>query len=1360
MNSLRPTASPKAGPDTSDCLTDELMVELMEGRLSEEQLTRVHRHAAWCNDCRALLATVVRGGLAEQGTPPAAKKQSPGDSTFTVEGAGSSNNPTHHEAPPATKSWSPPLQFDEFRLVRQLGRGGMGVVHLAQDTSLERLVAVKFIAAEQPTRWVRAYFETEARAIARLQHPNVVTVFRVGAVEGHAYIVSEYVVGQSLAELPRPVPWRRVLTLGLGLARGLAEAHRHGVLHRDIKPSNALVTEQGEVKLLDFGLAKRFDRDAVSLPSGVRVFAGTPRYMAPELLGGASATPQSDIYALGLVLHELCTGRLPCAQEELLARFNRRAPAQEPHDGPAPDDGFPEGMDPDFAALIHQCLAPNPAERFASTERVCELLERLEMSNASAPLTTANPYRGLAPFEASHRALFFGRDDDIRALLERLQRQPLVLVAGDSGVGKSSLCRAGVLPRVAGGELDQGRECTPVTLCPGRRPLQSLAAALAPLLHRKESEIFEAFSATPTGFGQALREAYQGRRALLLFIDQLEELITLAEPEQAERFALLLGELALPSAGVRVLLAVRGDFLTRVCALPGLGDEAERGLYILRPLSAEGVREAIVGPARGQGVVFESDELIQTLVASTAQGAGSLPLLQFALAELWQRHDRVHGRITRRALEEMGGVAGALSRHADGVLARLDPAEQQAARRLLLQLVTAEGTRGERGERELGTAGDAATGTALRVLVEGRLLHASTAAGEARYQIAHDSLLTSWGTLRNWLDNDIGHRAVRQRLEAASAEWERLARPREALWGQRQLDEARPLDLSTLGVRERAFLLASSRAARLQRWGRRLALLLVPLALAVIYGALHLREYLADVDFVSERLQEAREALAAGRTLGARAQARREEALALFDGRPSASADLAVVPKSEDSRPFAEQRWSEALALLKRAEGAYAQATRSLERARERGRAQGQARPLLLEVTYERMLLAESFHQQGAREELRQRLESLIEDAEAEEGEKWRRQMSAPAMLELVTEPPGASVALARYVSDDQGGLRREPVSELGPTPLAPTRLPAGSYHLRLTRSGRVPVDLPLLLTRGGHERFHLVLPEAVPEGYVYIPPGCFLLGSADPDPMRIFMSAAPLHRFCLGEGYLIGRTEVTFQDWLDYLDTLPPGAEARRTLEQPRFGLAGAAVTLRQQRGGGWTFSFLGSSGLVLTAREGEPIRYPGRQEGHRQTVDWRKLPLTGVSAEDLQGYFYWLDQSGRLPGARLCNELEWERAARGADGRAYPHGDRLRPDDVNIDVTYGRQSTAFGPDEVGAHPASASPFGLLDMAGNAFELTRPATADLGRIVLRGGAWYFDQSGARVANRTAGEPAQRDALIGVRVCAPFAPRP
>jgi formylglycine-generating enzyme required for sulfatase activity len=195
-----------------------------------------------------------------------------------------------------------------------------------------------------------------------------------------------------------------------------------------------------------------------------------------------------------------------------------------------------------------------------------------------------------------------------------------------------------------------------------------------------------------------------------------------------------------------------------------------------------------------------------------------------------------------------------------------------------------------------------------------------------------------------------------------------------------------------------------------------------------------------------------------------------------------------------------------------------------------------------------------------------------------------------------------------------------------------------------------------------------------------------------------------------------------------------------------------GSALRLWKLPDGHWSFTLRLENGELLSARDGEPIQFPGRS--HRQQQDWRRLPLTGVSAEELDGYFDWLHRSGRLPGARLCNELEWTRAARGADDRRYPHGNHFHKDDANIDETYGRQLDAMGPDEVDAHPASVSPFGLFGMAGNAFEMTRPVTPDLDAIVLRGGAWYYGEVGTLIANRQAGTLTLRDSRVGVRVCA------
>lgn len=152
-------------------------------------------------------------------------------------------------------SFSPPSEVAEYRMIRLLGRGAMGQVYLAHDTLLDRPVAIKFIAQE-PNLALRERFLTEARAIARLAHPNVVSVYRVGEWAGRPYLVSEYVRGQSLADVKKPLPLSQVLRIALGLCAGLAVAHKSGVLHRDVKPANAMLSETGEAKLLDFGLAK------------------------------------------------------------------------------------------------------------------------------------------------------------------------------------------------------------------------------------------------------------------------------------------------------------------------------------------------------------------------------------------------------------------------------------------------------------------------------------------------------------------------------------------------------------------------------------------------------------------------------------------------------------------------------------------------------------------------------------------------------------------------------------------------------------------------------------------------------------------------------------------------------------------------------------------------------------------------------------------------------------------------------------------------------------------------------------------------------------------------------------------------
>jgi formylglycine-generating enzyme required for sulfatase activity len=163
-----------------------------------------------------------------------------------------------------------------------------------------------------------------------------------------------------------------------------------------------------------------------------------------------------------------------------------------------------------------------------------------------------------------------------------------------------------------------------------------------------------------------------------------------------------------------------------------------------------------------------------------------------------------------------------------------------------------------------------------------------------------------------------------------------------------------------------------------------------------------------------------------------------------------------------------------------------------------------------------------------------------------------------------------------------------------------------------------------------------------------------------------------------------------------------------------------------------------------------GAPIVYPERDR--RAAQDWLRFPVVGISWDDVVAYTAWLDRTGKVPGARPCSEREWERAARGADDRRYPHGDVVEPDDANFDLTYGQRRGGFGPDEVGSHPASDSPFGVADQVGNAWEPARSLQRD--QVVLCSATFYSDRNSNQLVIRAIGDHQLRTVQIGARVCA------
>jgi eukaryotic-like serine/threonine-protein kinase len=317
--------------------------------------------------------------------------------------------------PPRDPDWTPPPSFDGFTLLKPIGSGGMGAVYLAREVALDRLVAIKVIAAASPDATARERFLREGRSLARLSHPNVVSIFRIGEIARRPYLAYEYIEGRRLDHLARPIDWKLALGLGLGLARGLAAAHQAGVLHRDIKPSNAILSPTGDAKLIDFGLARRVEPSALTttLPlfpipredgseiegdtavlaadplgdGGERLTAhsgliGTPLYLAPELWLGAPATERADVFGLGVLLYELVAGELPESGMRGVERVDAlRRRVMPPLAGRAAAVGHP------LADLVDRMVQRDP-ERRPSAAEVRDRLE--EMAALFRPFAAAS----------------------------------------------------------------------------------------------------------------------------------------------------------------------------------------------------------------------------------------------------------------------------------------------------------------------------------------------------------------------------------------------------------------------------------------------------------------------------------------------------------------------------------------------------------------------------------------------------------------------------------------------------------------------------------------------------------------------------------------------------------------------------------------------------------------------------------------------------------------------------------------------------------------------------------------------------------------------------------------------------------
>jgi DNA-binding SARP family transcriptional activator/WD40 repeat protein len=501
--------------------------------------------------------------------------------------------------------------------------------------------------------------------------------------------------------------------------------------------------------------------------------AGEHRQVAAEAEGLATAEPLRERRWMILALAQYRSGRHSEALRTLLRARNTLAEEA--------------GVDPSsqLVALEDAIFQQDPS--LAATRVAHEGLETC-------------PYRGLAPYDEADAGSFFGRDREVALCLDRLKTSPVLVLAGQSGSGKSSLARAGIVP-----ELRRRGQAVSV-IVPGRDPQSALAEALS----------FTDESAA-------------------LVIDQFEEIYAAGNDEAADDFCRQIVARARQHA-TPVIIVVRSDHLGELAREPSLRRLVEDGLYLVGPLVGDTLKEAITGPAEQAGMRLEHG-LVDLLVRDTEGEPGALPLLSHALAETWARRD---GRVlTVEGYNATGGIRGAVARTADRLYEGLPPNQRELVRSVMLRLVSPS-LEGDPVRRRLPSQPllqDAERARVISLLVRSRLI----TTGDDSVELAHEAIARAWPRLRSWLDEDTDGQRILRHLNVSADSWDSMGRPGGDLyrgarlmaalewWEKTQYDltdvETAFLEESKAEEESEARVIAE-RASRERRQNRRLRILL------------------------------------------------------------------------------------------------------------------------------------------------------------------------------------------------------------------------------------------------------------------------------------------------------------------------------------------------------------------------------------------------------------------------------------------------------------------------------------------------------------------------------------------------------
>jgi len=688
---------------------------------------------------------------------------------------------TDRAPPPLPPDGSRPLPG--YELHEEVRSGSLGVVYRGYQSSVGREVAIEVVPrsiSSQP-EFIRR-FETETHQLSLLEHPHVLPILDSWRDTTGAFIVYPFHRGGTVA---RPETEFDVTTVLTQVASALAYAHGHGVVHGALRPDQVVLDEGGNTYLGGYAIG--------DVGEAGPDFAA---FIPPEHFEGAPFDVAGDVFAMGVLAHELLTGEPWDPDTDL---------------GPTPP-------------AIARATNHDPESRQPSIEQLMEELSLGVDSTPSTRLTSVrNPYKGLSAFQESDAADFFGRSAVVADLVSALRHTGLLAVVGPSGIGKSSVVRAGLVPALRTGALPSSETWVSTHMTPGSDPFPGLQRAMERVAVDLPPATHALLDDEDPLFFDHLDDVLPEGSDLLLVVDQFEELFTMTN-EPARSAFLDSMSAAAGSERCRVVITLRADYLDRPLRYSGFGALLRHGLVTLGSPSRDELAEAVIGPADNVGVLVEP-VLVERLVSEVHDRPGALPLLQYSLVELFER--RTSDVLTLDVYEQLGGVSGSLVGRAENVFTALDESNRATVRQVFLSLLslTDDGAPARRRIRtsELGhlipdPVLEAFSHRRLLVMDRDPTTHTPTV------EVAHEALFGHWPRLAGWIRDLQDDVLQRRSLSEAATEWDANGRNERYLLSRSRVDHhmgwvsTTELELSDV---ERSFLETSTDWNEEQRRRRR-----------------------------------------------------------------------------------------------------------------------------------------------------------------------------------------------------------------------------------------------------------------------------------------------------------------------------------------------------------------------------------------------------------------------------------------------------------------------------------------------------------------------------------------------------------